>query len=560
MTASVRKPLLLAAVLFVHGADGSAASWPAWDLRGWTRATDGKSALELTEENKALKVRYRLSGPGWGWAEIGRELENWDPNIPFTFELKADARGHLEVKWADADGSTFLAKYLLDGRYQDWTRVTLYPLHMEYVWGGDDKPGAPKFFRLAFSGETGGGIAYVRNAGPGRPGQPETPSPFSPQIDPRADEPGLGFEKRRDARLTPEDPAVLEWLKAAQDASSPDKALLASMGDDVAQTFNNALAALAFLLKGERARAERILDFFAGAVLPENREPARQAFYYNGEPRGFFQNVVLPSEPGGAYVAMDGSDRWMGDMAWLLIAYEYHARKHGPRRYRAVRDLLLKQHKDYFKDLGDRGYVQHGWRNMDEQLHEPFGHGEINVDAYAVFRLCGETPLAEKVERWLKDELKGNSLPLDLYTWRVLSLGPAHAAAMSVPERDLRYRKTLAVRGDPVRQTGTAPSGGRKVTGFIDRAQPFVENLWLDGLGHAACAYFSLGEDERGNFYANQYDALLVPQALGGKSLPYTVNKQGGYDWVDLDQGFVSVACWYIFAKNRFNPMRLETH
>jgi hypothetical protein len=27
---------------------------------------------------------------------------------------------------------------------------------------------------------------------------------------------------------------------------------------------------------------------------------------------------------------------------------------------------------------------------------------------------------------------------------------------------------------------------------------------------------------------------------------------------VDPKKGFVSVAAWYIFAKNRFNPMRLK--
>ena len=42
------------------------------------------------------------------------------------------------------------------------------------------------------------------------------------------------------------------------------------------------------------------------------------------------------------------------------------------------------------------------------------------------------------------------------------------------------------------------------------------------------------------------------------KSLPYTANKDGGYTWVDVNKGFVSCAVWYIFAKNEFNPLKLQ--
>jgi hypothetical protein len=78
-----------------------------------------------------------------------------------------------------------------------------------------------------------------------------------------------------------------------------------------------------------------------------------------------------------------------------------------------------------------------------------------------------------------------------------------------------------------------------------------------------ACAYFSVGDIYRGNFYANQHDQFLIDRVIQGvkcKAIPYTANKEGGYDWVDLNKGFVSTCAWYIFAKNRFNPLKLLSY
>ena len=101
--------------------------------------------------------------------------------------------------------------------------------------------------------------------------------------------------------------------------------------------------------------------------------------------------------------------------------------------------------------------------------------------------------------------------------------------------------------------------GGKKVIGFFDKPDE-IENLWLDGTGHMASAYFTVGNMQRGYFYANQMDPFLIDVMMGDKlvrGLPYTANRKGGYDWVDLKKPFVSVACWYIFAKNHFNPLLL---
>ena len=145
----------------------------------------------------------------------------------------------------------------------------------------------------------------------------------------------------------------------------------------------------------------------------------------------------------------------------------------------------------------------------------------------------------------LKDS---NNLPLDLYTWRVLAFGRQYGYLLNVPEYDFRYRKVVEFKG-------------HKVTGFYHSPDYDIDNLWIDGLGHMACAQISDADKNRGYFYANQLDLLLVDRYINGehvRALPYTANKSGGFDWVSQDRGFTSTCAWYIFAKNGFNPYTLQ--
>jgi len=351
-------------------------------------------------------------------------------------------------------------------------------------------------------------------------------------------------DQRRAGARNPEDPLVLEWLKLLQDRSSADRRLLpAQEGDDAAQTFNNALVALAFMVKQERERAERILDYFAEATVEENNDASLQNFFYRGEARGFFQEVSLASR----HNVGRGTDRWMGDMAWLLCACKYHQMAYQSARYTRLVTLLHDLLVSYYRPAMHGGYIQHGWRKGDAYKHEADGHHEGNIDCFAVLRLCGEDSLACNIRQWLDNALRGvPDLPLDLYTWRTLAFGPASDSLLRIPEEDPRYRKSIVVRG-------------HRVTGFYHAPDASRENIWTDGVGHMACAYQTCGSAEKGFFYANQLDSLMVERRIGGvvtHALPYTANRSGGYEWVDTTKGFTSCAAWYILAMNGVNPFR----
>lgn len=547
------RPVLIGALLSIGFLLGDnaygqllASNWD--DPAQWSTMTDAGCTLDVSslpdgQNGDGLAIVYHLKD-GYGWVNM-RKLISFDvARFPVTFLIMSSSTDDLELKFTDSDGSVFGRKVQLRGKYATWTRVTIYVNNTGYWWGGDVTFSTLAWFELAVSG-TGSGTIRIDEIGEG---QQDLPSSFpisSPVLDPDSTLAGIGFTQRRAETMNPEDPGVLEWLKVMQDNGSRDKKLLPSQeGEDVAQTFNNSLGAMAFLVKGERERAERILDFYAAATTVNNTDLSLQNFYYLGEPRGFYQQVTLSTyrDEGGK------GDRWVGDMAWLLCAYRMYDATYTRGRYEKVESLIVDLCRTFYKPAGKGGYIQHGWRNGDRSLHDSYGHPEGNIDCYAALALWGDTATAGNIRAWLNDNLNNAvDLPLDNYTWRALAFGKESAGLLNIPEYDFRYRKILTV-------------GGRKMMGFYHGPDIEQNNIWNDGTGHMACGFLSFGPRERGYFYANQLDSVLIDKLLYGRrvrALPYTLNRSGGYAWVDTTKGFASCAAWYLLAKNGVNPLRL---
>lgn len=521
----------------------------------WDTVTeyDGESKIQLTAEKDGetpvLRIDYELVKPGHGYVVLRYEVkERYNKKQPIIFKIKADAPSKLEIKMLDTDNSMFWKTLDAKGQFSEWTQMVVYPDSLDYGWGGNDKFGKIQYFGLAVSGEKSKGTVLLKEMGIGKPGMPASFSAGGIKLDPNWDKKGYGFDARRDEKLAPEDPGVLEWLKLVQDNASPEKWLVPSMDvyDTQAQTFNNMLVAMAFMIKGERERAERILDFYANAVKEDNDDQKLQNFFYKGEARGFYQEVLI--RKGGVPAYHDGgkADRWMGDMCWMYFAYDYYEKEYKSNKYDHVMGLIEELLISWYMPAKTGGYIQHGWIDGDTKLHENFGHPEGNIDAYKVMLLSEEKNIARAIRKWLDSEI-GNrpGMPLDLYTWKVMSFGKSVKSVLAYPDTDLRYLKTLDFNG-------------KKVKGVWHSAAEDVNNIWVDGMGHMACAYYEAGEPQKAYFYANQMDNMLIDREINGvkcKSLPYALGKEGGFNWIEFDKGFVSCAAWYIFAKNQFNPM-----
>jgi hypothetical protein len=529
-----------------------------------------------TPDGNGVALTFQLAGGGW--ANASAPLRRAPKERPVTFLFRTTTACTLELKFVDSKGGTFGQQVAIEPAGNRWRRLTIYQHDAKHLWGGDGAMRRLASFDVAVSGRGAGTLSILRpmigkagepsSFGPPPRGAYDAPketrgaepalfrAPYDgPLLDPDRGLAGYGTRQRRAKEMIPEDPLVLEWLKQMQDTGTPDRRLLPSTpGGDEGHTFNNVLATLAFIRHRQRERAERILDFFRDAAADRhNDDPLRQSFYLRGEARGFFQRVSLHGRDGVPPMhAPPDADRWMGDMAWLLLACLDHQRTFDDPRYAALASQIAALLRGWYiaNPTGKGGYVRHGWRRGDTRLHEDHGHHEGNIDCYAAFTRIGEHELAQHIRTWLEAELVGRTdLPLDLYTWRVLAFGGRPAELLDVPEFDLRYRKTVAFRG-------------RTIVGPYSGPAPAIDNIWLEGAAHLACAYAAAGNVLRANFYANQLDAAIIDQHLGGKfthSLPYCVNRSGDYGWVNPDEGFTSTAAWYVLAKHRFNPLRLES-
>jgi hypothetical protein len=345
---------------------------------------------------------------------------------------------------------------------------------------------------------------------------------------------------------------LLEWMKVNQDTSSPAKKLLAdSLGLNVSQTFNNALAALAFTCVGEKDRAARVLDYYQQAMNRDNADPKLQRFYVNGEARGFFQNAWLNAEGDNPKDgAMADSDRWMGDMCWLCFACFQFENRFASDQFGELKTGLLDLINSWYIPEGDGGYIGSGWRKGDDHLHEAGGHHEGNIDAYALMMMNGQPDRAAAIEAWLMPVFEGpnkDSLPFDLYTWRVQAFAPRFADALKVVEEVPGFKKTVEFNG-------------KEITGFTAFRND-DQNIWSDGLGHISCAYAALGSSEKASQWTEQMSRLMIDIPFRGevyKGIPYTARNTPGYEWVDTSKGFLSCAAWFVMAAEQFNPMQVR--
>lgn len=520
---------------------GNLDNYPAWSFSHQSGSL-GTVANYAGLNGNGLAVSYTFPSSG-GWVNLEIPVDNlFAPSNPIVFFIYATpSTANLEIKFIDKDGSVFDVRPSLSKYVNGWYHVTAYLDNTGYAWGGNSTFDIPAKFSLAISAPEGSaGTVYFDEVGIGKAG---LPSSFLPTIDPNSQLEGIGFAQRRDLVMTPEDPLVLQFLELLQDQGSPDAALLSTYyGGVQAQTFNNCLAAMAFIAKDEKQRAERILDFYLNATDSSNTNQHQQNFFYNHQARGFFQECDIRT-----LQAMGARNRWIGDMAWMLIACKNYQLHYNSTRYDylvgIIRDLFIS----FYKEAAIGGYIQHGWENGDANLHELTGHHEGNIDCYVALKLCGQDRIAHQIKLWLDNQLDGRiSLPLDLYTWRTLAfgaLGEPYPSLLNIAEYDFRYRKII-------------PVNDKQVMGLYSNPDITILNFWNDGTGHIACAFQAFGDQQRGIFYANQLDPLIVARQIGTQTIhgiPYTLNTQG-YTGVDPSAPVLSSSAWYILAKNKVNP------
>jgi hypothetical protein len=325
--------------------------------------------------------------------------------------------------------------------------------------------------------------------------------------------------------------AVYQWLCQMQLTNG---LIESTENGNIVSLYDNALAALVFIAKGDRLRAESIFNYFNGRISSE----------LDSGTGGFaqFRNAVgIPSGP-----------RWMGDNCWLLIALNNYEAKYNSTAYSNLQNHLATWIRSLQNPNGslNAGYDGNGLINI--QVTEGM------IDAYNA--ILGYDTFHQKLlafleqDRWVASGQLLLAYPNNYYQYALDNFSWGYCAFENFPISTLSSSVTL------FRTTKTATATGQNITGFcfdIDR-----DTVWLEGTGEMIVAYQKAGMTSLSNYYIAEMEKGLVNSSLypNAKGIPYATNIGTGYGagllWSGADtKPYVSSSAWYLFGVLHFDPM-----
>lgn len=345
---------------------------------------------------------------------------------------------------------------------------------------------------------------------------------------------------------------------------------------NAAFTYDNALAAMAFLSAGRQEEAAKILDALAFAVENDRFKPGRiRNAYVAGNISSFTgwaeeKKARLP----GWYDTEAQSwfeDRYqtgsnVGNTAYAALAFLQYDRVYGSERYVKTAAALMNWVLEECAPAAGPGFIAgyEGWPENGAETTYPGTYKSIehNIDAYAAFlrlyavtgeekyRDAADSALAFIRSMYVADGRRfmtgteddgvttnpGNTV-LDAQVWCCMALGEAFEP----------YRDAL----DTVEAMET------------DGGYPFcLENAnggwWAEGTAYTALMYRTLGEDGKA---CSALDALVSIQQEDGKFPAATVDNLStgfwlftGDPWEYGTAPHIAPTAWFVMAVNNFNP------
>jgi hypothetical protein len=332
----------------------------------------------------------------------------------------------------------------------------------------------------------------------------------------------------------PEIDQVYGWVTRMQH----NNGLLESAEEtDFVSLYDNALAALLFMAKGDFQRAEKVFDFFQARTDSE---------LLNGN-GGFHQ---FRNTSGG-----NPRRVWLGDNAWLLIALNNYRALTQSTKY----DDLATELENWIRSLQDQNGALSGGFNQDGTPIGTITEGIITafnaVPGFDDFHLDILKYLQQ--ERWDSSELLlltqkgdpkyGHALDLHSLGFMIFENFPA-----TVLEQADRYRNV---------QYATVPNV--EIEGYCFDKD--VDVIWLEGTAQMALARGQAQHHQARIELIIEMEKNMIPSVNHPevRGLPYTSNQGTSFgavalwDHADLRPA-LSSSIWYLFSKLQFNPFLIE--
>ncbi len=353
---------------------------------------------------------------------------------------------------------------------------------------------------------------------------------------------------------------------------------------NVAFTYDNALALMAFLAMEDRARAKLLADAFVYAQQHDR-------YYDDGRLRNAYQAGDLIIAPGWTpnnrvgTVRLPGwwnevEQKWYedeefvgsatGNLAWAMIALLNYYEQFGGEQYLTAAITLGNWIESHTRDTrGAGGYTSgyKGWEpNPTKLLWKSTEH---NLDLYVAFerlyKITGDHAWRERANHarnfveamwneekgfyWtgtLEDGVTVNTqnVPLDTQTWAFLAFGPNERTRRAIAYAERLHRATW---------------GNYEGFDFNDDQ----DMPWFEGTAQMVVAYWVLGEVNKARFYLNELREVQATAPNGNGKGIVAAPADGlttGFDWLYFNRLHVGATAWYIFAELWYNPYWQTTH
>lgn len=376
---------------------------------------------------------------------------------------------------------------------------------------------------------------------------------------------------------------ALTWLETQQDATAglAFDGLVDSFEDfwgpnnpkQIVYTYDQAVAAIAFIVKGERVRAEKVLNKMRDIQ----------------DPTGYWLNSYWYNNGAGEEIR-----EHVGPVVWMAMAAMAYEKQYNDTRYRPMAIKALDWSLQYQQANGGVAGGWSAWSNSNE----PWSSTEHNIDIYRVLQYYASVDstkaakynaAATKVKSFLDNKVWDDAnkrftggwkndtnlidpkLPLDVNPWAVLALGTTgthnYGASLDYVENANGVPGTLA--NPRYKQTLTYNDAGNTLTGYdfdwTDEVKPAYDDngnqigntgadVWFEGSAFMSLAYYMKGDVSKANAINTE---IIKKQGTSGASLggiPYSLKGTSNSYWVMAQQNCVSSTGWLILSLAHFNP------
>ncbi|PKM79352.1 MAG: hypothetical protein CVU88_06240 [Firmicutes bacterium HGW-Firmicutes-13] len=316
------------------------------------------------------------------------------------------------------------------------------------------------------------------------------------------------------------------------------------------------MAVIAFTSENETDRAKNILDKFN---LLQNSD-------------GSWDQCYSANDAG-----VCAYNRQTGDISWLIMAINYYEYYTGDDNYSYMAIKAL----NFLDTLRDANPTNETYGALVMYPNSTAYSTENNYDAYSAYYhrgiLSKNYSFIEKAnliknylitEMWSNSSESNNLNPhpdvfwvgynnfgyyTDPQSWGVLSLG----AYGPNGENFTRALEWLYLYGYGYNSTRHNQTYNTEIDGFDFWTKPVKNSTWLEGTEGVAAAYYSIGDNEMGDYFHNQTKKVI--SANGG--IIYSFSETNALD-IRYPDNFrhnsIASTVWYYLNEKKINPFKLN--